>query len=156
MKDDSFLLDSRALALKPYFSEKYLSKIITTHGIYYSSLNPKELLDKACLRHYSSKAGRKEAARKLLKFNRKTPFLISDEVGVFPTKSSKHDDCIYIFSHFFQTEPIDSKNTLITFNNDISIKVSVSPYTVRQQKSRLHMLLSHVQLSKRQYIITPV
>lgn len=151
MIDDSLLLDYRTLALKPVFGE-YLSEIITLHGTYYSKLSPIELLNNACLRHHSSKAGRKEAAKKLLNFFKKPPFIISDDLGVFPTTSSKNRDCIYIFNHFFESESVSKEETKIKFSNGTVIIVPVSLYTVKQQKSRLHTLLSHAHLSKRQYI----
>ncbi|MGG0670240.1 competence protein ComK [Sporosarcina koreensis] len=152
MKDESLLLDYRALALKSVTTGKYLSEIITTHGIYYSKTSPVELLNKACLRHHSSKEGRQEAARKLLNFHQKPPFLISEDIAVFPTKSSIHPDCIWIFSHFFKTEAIEKEKTKITFHNETVIEVPISLYTVKQQKFRMHTLLSHAQQSKRAYI----
>ncbi|WP_432357013.1 competence protein ComK [Sporosarcina sp. UB5] len=151
MRDDSLLLDFRTLALKPVFSGEYLSKIITTHGTYYSKTSPIELLKEACLRHYSSMEGRKEAAKKLLNYYKKPPFLISDDVGVFPTISSEKPECIFIFSHFFEAEKVGKKQTKITFNNKTYITVPVSHYTVMRQKSKLHTLLSHCQQSKRNY-----
>src|SRR4051794_27210378 len=111
MKDDSLLLDHRGLALKPYFSNGYLSEIITTHGTYYSKLSPIELLNRACLRHHSSKNGRKEAAKKLLNFHHNTPFLISEEIAVFPTRSSKHPECMWIFSRFFEATFLEKAKT---------------------------------------------
>ncbi|MCG7344041.1 competence protein ComK [Sporosarcina sp. ACRSL] len=152
MRDDSLLLDFRALALRPVFSGTYLSEIITTHGVYYSRTSPVELLKQACLRHHSSKEGRKDAAKKLLNYHKKPPFLISDDVGVFPTVSSDNPECIYIFSHFFKAEKVGKAKTKITFSNKTVITVPVSHYTVMQQKAKLHMLLSHSHQSKRNYI----
>lgn len=152
MKDESLLLDHRALALKSVTTGKYLSEIITTHGIYYSKIDPVELLNRACLRHHSSKEGREEAARKLLNFHQKPPFLISEDIAVFPTRSSKHPDCMWIFSHFFKAEALEKEKTKITFQNETVIEVPVSLYTVKQQKFRMHTLLSHAQQSKRAYI----
>jgi competence protein ComK len=152
MLDDSLLLDYRALALKHAFSTEYLSEIITTHGTYYSKVSPVDLLEEACLRHHSTKNGRKEAARKLLKFHQKPPFLISDDVAVFPTMGSKHPECMWIFSHFFEAESLTKEKTKITFHNGTDIIVPISLHTVKQQKMRTHTLLSHAQQSKRKYI----
>lgn len=154
MKDDSLLLDFRALVLKPVLSGEYLSKIITTHGIYYSKTSPLDLLKQACLRHHSSKEGRKEAAKKLLNYYKKPPFLISDDVGVFPTMSSTKPECIYIFSHFFKAKEIGKQLTQITFHNHGNrvVTIPVSLHTVMQQKSKLHMLMNHLHQSKRNYI----
>ncbi|WP_252502048.1 competence protein ComK [Sporosarcina sp. Marseille-Q4943] len=152
MKDDSLLLDYRALALRSAFSTDYLSEIITTHGTYYSKMSPIELLEEACLRHHSSKRGRKEAAKKLLKFHKKPPFLISDDVAVFPTMSSIHPECTWIFSHFFEEELIAKEETKIKFHDGTEVIVPVSLYTVQQQKLKVLALLSHVQQSKRKYI----
>lgn len=152
MRNDSLLLDFRALALKPVFSGEYLSEIITTHGVYYSKMSTIDLLEEACLRHYSSKAGRRKATQKLFKFMKKTPFLISDDVGVFPTRSCKNPECVWIFSNFFEMKRLEKNVTEIKFSNGTIVTVSVSLHTLERQKSRLHMVMSHAQQSKRTYI----
>lgn len=143
MDYDSLLLDECALALKPVFTGEYQSKIITTNGIYYSKLPPNELLNRACLRYFSTKQGRTQAAALLLKFAHKPPFLIEPgKVGVFPTESSKNPECIWIFNHRFTVDEIAKGKSVITFMNGTSIHVPVSKFTILKQYERLHTLMS--------------
>ena len=150
---NSNLIDERALALKPVFWGKNRSKIITTHGTYFSTLSPKDLLDKACLNHLSTKKGRISAATLLLSYTMKPPFIISpNEYGVFPTESSKKPECVWIFNHRFTVKEVTGGESLITFMNGVSIKVQVSKYTIIRQEQRLHTLLSIGQTLRREYI----
>ena len=143
MNCDSILLDECALALKPVFTGEYQSKIVTTQGIYYSKLPAKELLNKACLRYFSTKKGRTQAAALLLEFSRKPPFMIvPNEVGVFPTESPKNPECIWIFNHRFTVDEVAKGKSVITFMNGTSIHVPVSKFTIVKQNERLHTLMS--------------
>lgn len=148
MKDHSLLLDLRALVLKPVFSSKYRSKIITTHGIYYSESKPIDLLNKACLRFFSTKEGRKNATRELFKFPYNPPFLISKKVGVFPTMSSKHPECIWIFNHPFHAEKVEQGTKLTFTEHDIHTIVPTSLHTITVQNYKLHTVVSHSQQSR--------
>ncbi|WP_353056612.1 competence protein ComK [Sporosarcina luteola] len=40
----------------------------------------------------------------------KNPHSSSRKIGVFPTTSSKNGECIWIFSHFFEADPVAKKN----------------------------------------------
>ena len=119
------------------------SEIITTHGTYYSKLKPLDLLNKACINYFSSKQGRTEVTKNLLNYSRKPPFIIvPNEIGVFPTKSSKSPDCVFIFNHRISVEEVAKGQSVITFMAGISITVKVSKHTILKQYQRLHTLMS--------------
>lgn len=151
MKDYSLYLDHRALALQHVHTGEYLSEIVTTHGVYHSKLSPTTLLNRACLRNHSSMKGREEAVRKVFGFVQKPPFLISEDVGVFPIMSSEHPECTWIFSHFFNMEVLGKKRTKLIFINGTEIIVPVSHDVVIKQKTKLHTLLSHSYQLKQAY-----
>ena len=152
-KCKSNFIDERALALKPVLSGENRSKIITTHGTYFSRSSPKILLDRACLNHLSTKEGRIRAAKILLSYTKKPPFIISpNEYGVFPTESSKKPECIWIFNHRFSVKEFAKGETIITFMNGTAIIVQVSKYTIIKQEQRLHTLLSTGQTMQREYM----
>lgn len=140
---DSYLIDERTLAVKSIFAGDYRSEIITTHGTYFSRLPPRNLLNKACLNHFSTKKGRIEAATILLNYSQKPPFIIApNEFGVFPTESSKNPDCVWIFNHRFIVNEVEKGESVLTFMNGTSIKVKVSKNIILKQNHRLHTLLS--------------
>ncbi|WP_432354314.1 competence protein ComK [Sporosarcina sp. A2] len=153
MNCESYLLDSQALALIAYKDDLgSLSKIVTLHGTYTSKKSPAQLLHLACLHNQSTVQIQKKVASAVLKFKHKPPFLVSQDVGVFPTSSSKHETCCYIFNHFFTPTEIDKSTTLLTFSNGATVTVPVSMHIVQQQNGRLHTLLSHsTQLRKELY-----
>lgn len=140
---DSYLIDTRALALESHFIGEYKSKISTTHGIYYSKLTPAQLLDKACLRYFSTMQGRIQAASILLKFVQKPPFIITpNELGVCPTASHENADCVWLFNHRFTIVEVAKGQSEVTFLEGTTVHVKASKYTILQQYQRLHTLLS--------------
>ncbi len=151
MNCESYLLDSQALALMSHKDDQgSRSKIITLHGIYTSKKSPVQLLNLVCVRNRSTKLRRKREACEILKFKQKPPFILSEGIGVFPTSSSKHDTCCWIFNHFFTTAEIDKKTTELTFSSDIKVIVPASLHIIHQQNGRLHTLLSHSSQSKKE------
>ena len=153
MENESYLLDSQALALFAFKDEAgNESLIVTTHGSYISSLTPIQLLNIACLYNGATKTQRKQEAYSLFQYKHKTPFYISDGIGVFPTCSSSHKTCAWIFNHHFTMTAIDKKTTRLTFASDISVTVPVSQHILRQQNGRLHTLLSHYTKKKKELL----
>lgn len=143
MSCDSYLLDERALAIKPIFTGDYQSEIFTTHGIYYSKLTPSNLLNKACINYCSTKKGRIGAATILLNYSQKPPFIISpNKIGVFPTESPKNQTCVWIFNNRLTVNEVAKGESVITFMNGTFIKVKVSKNVILKQHNRLHTLLS--------------
>ncbi|WP_203245840.1 competence protein ComK [Sporosarcina beigongshangi] len=154
---DSYLLDTRALALESIFTGGFKSKISTTHGIYYSKLSPPQLLDKACLHYFSTMKGRMQAASILLNFVQKPPFIIApNELGVYPTASPENADCVWLFNHRFTIAEVSKGRSIVTFMEGTSIHVKASRHTIVNQYQRLHTLLSisaQIEREKQIYII---
>lgn len=143
MSCDSYLLDERALAIKPIFTGHYQSEIVTTHGIYYSKLKPADLLNLACLHYFSTMKGRMHASSILLGYAIKPPFLISSkEFGVFPTASPNNPNCAWIFNQRIEIQVITKTESVVTFMNGSSITVKASKHIIDKQNHRLHTLLS--------------
>ncbi|GKV69291.1 hypothetical protein NCCP2716_17890 [Sporosarcina sp. NCCP-2716] len=144
MMCDSYLLDSEALALLGYEDEEgSRSMVVTTHGTYLSAKPPIELLNVACLRNGSTKLARQQEARIVLQSRQKVPFLLSADVGVFPTSSSRHQTCTWVFNHYFEAEAAGKKETILRFSSGIELTVPTSAQSIRLQHGRLMTLLSH-------------
>lgn len=140
---DYYLIDTRALALESVFTGDYKSKISTTHGIYFSKQTPAQLLNKACLRHFSTMKGRTQAASILLNYGQKPPFLIApNEMGVCPTASPDNADCVWLFNHRFTVVEVAKGQSVVTFMEGTTVHVKASRHTILKQYERLHTLLS--------------
>ncbi len=144
MESKHHLLDGQALALLAHRDDKgNQSLIVTLQGSFLSKLTPTQLLNIACLDNGATKKDRKQEAYSLLQYKHKSPFVICDGVGAFPTSSSNHESCAWIFNHFFTMTIIDKRTTLLNFASGITVTVPVSQHVLRQQNGRLHTLLSH-------------
>jgi len=128
--------------LESVFTEDNKSKIITTHGTYYSKMSVLDLLDKACIRYASTMEGRIHATRIFMKFPRKTPIVIKPgEIGAFPTMSYKNLDCVWLFNHHFDVDELGKGKSRVTFRNGTSVTVHVSKHVLEKQQHRLHFTL---------------
>ncbi len=144
----------RALALEGVFDGKYRSKVTMIDGIYYSEMPPVDLLNEICMHFGATKKGRVDAAKSLLGFSKKTPFIIvPGKVAAVPLVSPDRDDCVWIFNHPFKTTEISKGKSLLTYRNGAKVEVPCSKYTLLKQENRIHTLLSKLEWMKRWYII---
>lgn len=136
--------------LESVFTGAFKSKIITTHGIYYSKMTVKQLLSNACILFASTLEGRIQAIKKLMKYFVKTPILIDpNEIGAFPTKSYKNVECVWIFNHHFEIESTGKGKSQVIFSNGMSFPVNVSKNVLLKQQQRLHTSIDTYRLIHR-------
>lgn len=156
MNCDSNLIDNQALLLESVFTGDNKSKIITTHGIYYSRMTVLNLLNNACIRYASTMEGRMQATRIFMKYSKKTPILIEpSEIGAFPTMSYQNAECVWLFNHHFDVEDLGKRKSEVTFRNGTSSTVFVSKNVLLKQQHRLHFALDtyrSIQKEKKFYI----
>lgn len=139
---DSYLLDDKALALQPVFIGKNKSKIIRMDGIYYSEECQISLLEKACLRHGSTKQGRIDAVKEKMNYMHRTPLMIIPyTVGAFPTVSSENLSCVWIFNHPFKIEELEKGKSRVTLLNEKEMIIPVSKHSLSSQKNKLYSAL---------------
>lgn len=143
IKSNSELIDSQTLMLEPVFKDKVKTRIVTTHGTYYSEESTLNLLEDACNRFASTLEGRLKAMRKLMNYSMKTPLLIEpNNFGAFPTMSYRHVECVWIFNHPFYVEEVSKGKSIVLFSNGISVSVNSSKHVLLKQHQRLHTSLN--------------
>ncbi|SDM36763.1 competence protein ComK [Psychrobacillus sp. OK028] len=149
-KNNSNLIDSETLLLEAVFIGKVKTRIVTTHGIYYSTKSPLELLEDACNRFASTFEGRVMATRKLMNYSVKTPLLIEPNgLGAFPTMSYRRVECVWIFNHPFYVDELDKGKSIVHFMNGISVPVHTSKNVLLKQHQRLHTSLNIYSMNHR-------
>lgn len=143
IKTNSELIDTQTLMLESVFIDKVKTRIVTTHGTYYSEESILNLLEKACIRYASTVEGRLQAAKKLMNYSVKTPLLIEpNHFGAFPTMSYRHVECVWIFNHPFYVEELSKGKSVVHFSNGISVPVNASKHVLLKQHQRLHTSLN--------------
>ena len=140
---DSELINNQTLSLEPVFIGKAKSRIVTTHGIYYSEESVLNLLEDACNRFASTIEGRLTAIRRLMNYPVKTPLLIDPNLfGASPTMSYRHAECVWIFNHPIHVEEVRKGYSIVYFSNGITLPVNVSKHVLLKQHQRLHTALN--------------
>ncbi|MEK3952586.1 competence protein ComK [Psychrobacillus sp. FSL K6-1464] len=143
VKGNSELVNPETLMLESVFTGKEKTRIVTTHGIYYSEESTLHLLEGACNRYASTLEGRLKAIKKLMNYSVKTPLLIEPNLfGAFPTMSYRHLECVWIFNHPIHVEEVTKGKSIIHFPNGHSVFVNASKHVLLKQHQRLHTSLN--------------
>ncbi len=143
IKNSSGLIDNQTLIIEPVFKDKVKTRIVTTHGTYYSEESTLNLLEGACNRFASTLEGRLKATKKLMNYSVKTPLLIEpNDFGAFPTMSYRNPECVWIFNHPFYVVELSKGMSVIHFLNGISVTVNASKHVLLKQHQRLHTSLN--------------
>ena len=150
IKGNSTLIDYQTLVVESVFKGKEKSRIVTTHGIYYSEESVLNLLEDACNRFASTLEGRLKAIKKLMNYSVKTPLLIEpNHFGAFPTMSYRHVECVWIFNHPIHVEEVSKGRSIVYFSNGVSVSVNASKHVLLKQHQRLHTSLNIYGLYQR-------
>ena len=153
MKCDSYLIDHCTLALESVLCRNNKSKITTTMVYIIRKCHRVNCLKQLVFAMLPTMEGRKQAVRKLLNYPRKTPFLISPfDLGVFPTMSSKHLECVWIFNHRFVIDEYEKGKSIITFSEGTKIALQASRHILRKQQKRLHTVIDTFRTIDREKI----
>lgn len=138
-------IDRTTLMLLPLFEGDFKTRIVTTHGEYFSVLPILQLIDRACMQYASTYDGRVKATRYNLKQFKKTSILFSPQgvgVAAFPTKSATQAECVWIFNHDFRIEYVAPAKTRIIFDRYNFLHVlDISVHTLEKQRTRMHEML---------------
>jgi competence protein ComK len=130
-------LDHKVHSIENVYKEDYLSRLLTTDGVFYSRLSFTQLLENACILYCSTLEGRIQAVRKVMGYRHKTPvIIIPDLVSAFPTESYKKYTCVWIFNHPFQIEVLGKKKCKVIFEDGQFIIVNVSKEVLLSQQQR--------------------
>jgi len=150
IKGDSTLIDHQTLVVDSVFKGKEKTRIVTTHGTYFSEESVLNLLEDACNRFASTLEGRLKAIKKLMNYSVKTPLLIEPNLfGAFPTMSYRHVECVWIFNHPIHVEEVSKGRSIVYFLNGTSVSVNASKHVLLKQHQRLHTSLNIYGLHQR-------
>lgn len=138
-----FIVTQATKAIITKDSSYYRSLILEGPNERHSLHKPEQVLDNSCLLYGSTLAGRRTAAKDILKINNKIPVPVIPDKGVYmlPTSSAKSKDCVWLsYSHIEFFEQRDNK-TFIAFNDGSGLYVNASESTIDMQYKRTSQLI---------------
>ncbi|RLL43918.1 competence protein [Oceanobacillus piezotolerans] len=143
-----YSINPQTAALIPIMHQDYKTIIIEKDKQLFINQTPIDLIKKACLVYLSTYEGRRKAVMHQMNYKRKIPIPINPSLHIisFPTHSTSHSNCCWIFyKHVKEIEKHPLKNqsdsSIITFSNDTQLLIDVSPYILRKQYKRAEMCL---------------
>ncbi|RDW21436.1 competence protein [Oceanobacillus arenosus] len=139
-----YTITDRTMALLPAKHHEYDTIVFEQNNKLYVKKTPMQLIKQACLEHYSTYEGRREAVKHHTGFRRKIPLPINPEqcLYAFPTHSTTDYECCWIFYHHvlyikaFQSDTNPNIKSMNTFKDFQQVPINVSSYILHKQMQR--------------------
>lgn len=122
---------------------KLYSKVLEVDRSIYVSLSPFRIVENSCSYYGVPFVGRKDGARLVAGFTRKSPITIDqiNDLYFFPTVSPKNDECCWISLHYvlnMSATPLST--TYVEFSNKEEVEVPISFSSFETQLHRTAFL----------------
>ncbi len=128
---------SDTLAVVAYRDPVYQSIIYEKKDIYLCQQTPTKIIQASCQPNGASYGGRKDYANYATGKRYKLPILIQESRNVlaFPTHSTDHMDCSWIFATHVNTfySYQNNKATIVIFKSDLELILPISAAIFRRQ-----------------------
>ena len=141
-EQSSYTITNQTLAIIPVNKRDYHSIVFEQERVIHTKEKPFQLIQAACLEHWSTYEGRRRAVVHQTGFQQKVPIPISinKKIFAFPTYSPHDHACCWIFSsHVRDIAAISIENRMlseITFHTGKRLSIDVSPYILKKQFQR--------------------
>lgn len=151
MTANTYPIHEQTLAIVPTKQLDYGSLVMERQSPAYLRKTPMQLVKQACLDHWATYDGRRQAVMQHLGIQRKVPIPISPEKGIylFPTKSPQHaDNCWISCQHIASIEKTQTANphaSIIYFTNGQNLPVHVSSRVLHGQMQRTLWCMYHIR-----------
>ncbi|MCT8140513.1 competence protein ComK [Anaerobacillus sp. CMMVII] len=135
----NYSVNKDTLALLSVAHPDYHTIAIETDRKLYIRKTPFQIIKAACLKGGSTYEGRRAAVTYLTGAKHKVPIPINptEHIYAFPTYSPTQFECSWIFhDHVHSISPYQKNHTVITFKNELQLKLPVSYYTIEKQMYR--------------------
>ena len=138
----NYTINKKTLAIVP-ISERS-TKIYEKDDIIIIPKNTQKLIEENCEYYGSSYSGRKKGTVDLIGVTHKTPIIIEETTGLifFPTSSPRLKSCSWISLNNVDNYKKQDNYTVITFENNLKIKLPVSEKIINNQVLRATRLES--------------
>lgn len=144
----NYNISSKTLAILP--NKDGGSIIFEENNSFLFRLNPTLIIKRNCINNGCTYEGRLKSSELLTGYKYKSPILLSEEDRLiyFPTNSPRLRDCAWICLNNIERIKKLEEGTNIIFNNNVSIKINVSFYTLNKQILRAIHLESKLRKNR--------
>jgi competence protein ComK len=143
---EEYEVNPYTMFIKPViYGSKVYSEIYELEDEYLSPFKPLDIIKKSCEYFSSSFEGRKEGTKQLIGVTHKVPIVIdpTNFIYFFPTTSPTRSECIWIsHEHILDYHRIDSRQTMVIFQNKQSFNLPISRSSFENQMLRTALLKS--------------
>ncbi|MFC3883378.1 competence protein ComK [Bacillus songklensis] len=139
--NEKYRISATTMAITAYAHPSYQTKIFDFFGGYYTSMQPLELIEEACIRSGSTYEGRRKSIVYLFHYEKRTPIPISPlhNIFAFPTTSTNHFHCTWLFLHHILQivpHPTKTNQSIVTFRNNAQLIVHATPEFLKSQRQK--------------------
>jgi len=121
--------------------------VVSKDGKQYYKMGIRKYLNLLCLKNMSTYDGRRLAALIFLKIKSNVPIYINKETIVYPTKSIRVYDTVFVnYIEVLSVKQINPVTTLFTFTNLDELIVRVSPKKIAKQHSKVKILINYMEM----------
>ena len=139
---DNYKINNKTLAIVPISDNK--TKIYENNNVIVVENSVKNLIEENCRYYGSSYRGRKQGTSDLIGVTHKSPIIIeeSSDIIFFPTCSPRLKTCSWISLNNIESFKQYQMESIITFQNNLKLKIPVSSKIINNQVLRATRLES--------------
>ncbi len=109
------------------------------------TIGVKHFINELCLRNLSTFEGRVKASSKVLNVGSNVPVYVNENMILFPTKSLRNYDCIYInFLRVLNVEEGLNGLNKVIFDDLTEVNVNVSITKIKRQMVRSNIIYEYI------------
>ncbi len=130
-----------------YFIKRSIDglEIGTEKGITYMNSTLKKHINDMCLKNLSTYEGRRISTSKLLNENNNIPIYVNEEVILYPTKSIRCYDTVFVnFHEVLSIKKGENGYTSFIFTNLSEILIEISYKRILKQHFRINKILDYL------------
>ena len=145
---NNYTINNKTLAIVPISDNK--TKVYENNNVIIVSTSVKNLIEENCRYYGSSYKGRKQGTSDLIGITHKSPIIIeeSNDIIFFPTCSPRLKNCSWISLNNIESYKQLHTDSVITFQNNLTLKIPVSSKIITNQVLRATRLESVHQKRK--------
>lgn len=120
-------------------------EIGTDKGLFYVNSTLKKYINNMCLKNLSTYEGRRVSTSKFLNENNNIPIYIDEEIILYPTKSIRCYDTVFVnFHEVLSIQKVENGYTSFTFTNLSEIVIEIGIKRILKQHNRINNILHYL------------
>ncbi len=121
-------------------------EVNTDLGSIYIETSLKKYINELCMNNLSTFEGRKVSTIKLLREKNNIPIYVNDELFLYPTKSIRCFDTVFVnFNEVLSIKMVSKGYTSFIFTNLFEITLEVSIQRIRKQHRRIKKINEYLK-----------